>query len=119
MTIARTLAFALLLTPTAALGAEAPAACSVTITYTSIAGSVDADLAQKIKNQFGHDPRIVKRQRRMGHHGGYDICLTVQPPSKARTVFRAIRALMPAYSTKAPTKVSYAGGRYETKYKAP
>jgi len=105
------------LAPTAAPAFEAPPACSVTITYASVAGTVDAALAQKIDRQFRHDPRIVKRQRHPGHRGSYEICLTVQPPNKARTVFRAIRALMPANSSKAPTTLSFAGGRYVTKLK--
>lgn len=119
-TFGRALALALCVTASTAFGAEAPEAqCSVTISYLSNGGLIDTPLAQTIDRSFRHDPRIVKRERRMSHHGGYDVCLMVQPPNKARTIFRAIRSLMPAYSTRAPTTLRYAGGRYRTKFRSP
>jgi len=99
---------------------EAPPACSVTISYSAVGGSIDTTLAQKIDRQFRHDPRIVKREKRARGHGSYDLCLVVKPPTKSRTVYRAIRALMPATSVKAATTLTYAGkGRYVTKFKPP
>jgi hypothetical protein len=102
-----------------ALGSEGKADCMVTVSYGSAGSGIDRALAQKIQHRFRHDPRIVKRERRpKGHEGEFDLCLTIEPATKARTVFRAIRALMPAYSDKAPTTLTlHGGGRYQTKWK--
>ena len=102
-----------------ALGSEVKADCMVTVSYGSAGTGIDRGLAQRIQHQFRHDPRIVKRERRpKGHEGEYDLCLTIEPATKARIVFRSIRALMPAYSDKAPTTLTlHGGGRYQTKWK--
>jgi len=107
------------------LAAAAPAlaaenhACAISVDFASAASGVDTALARRIAQHIRHDPRIVRRERIVkGKEGEFELCLTVEPAQKARTVFRSIRALMPASSAKAPTTLTLKGGRkFETRWR--
>jgi hypothetical protein len=102
---------------TADTGATA-AGCDITVAFGSYAMGIDGQAAEAVEAYVSGHPALVTASQwtRWGREGEKTACLTTASPQATRTVFKALRALLPDVARRGPVRLeSRLGQRFQSK----
>lgn len=86
--------------------------CDVEVSFGSFGSGVDGPLREQIRTLVLGDPDMVtSHEDRWGREGESTLCLQLKNEAAADRIFGAVAALLPSYSTRAPTTVRHHDGR--------
>jgi len=93
--------------------------CDVRIAFGSYAMGIDRQAADDVEAYVAGHPKLVTSSQwtRWGREGEKTACLTTASPDATRTVFKALRALLPEVARRGPvTLESRLGQRFQSKW---
>ena len=104
--------------PAPAPNSEAPvepritAGCDLEVVFGSYAGGTDPGLGAQIGELLANDPGVANVERTpWGREGEYNLCVRATDDAAADRLYRAIAAMIPDSSRRAPTSVTHRDGR--------